>query len=147
MKSIQLDKTRRASSSVKLTQKTIRLIDGRNFAHLATLLRDGSPHVAPVWVDRDGDIIRVNTAVGRVKHRNILNDPRVAISIAKQEDPYERVQIRGRVVDLTCDGADEHIDKLSDKYTGVKKYQKDSVDETRIIIKIMPLRFSPPNEH
>lgn len=132
--------------SVKLSQKAVKLIDGRNFAHLATLFRDGSPQVTPVWVDRDGDTIRVNTAVGRVKHRNILNDPRVTISIVNQEDPYERVQIRGRVVDLTSVGADEHIDKLSDKYTGVKKYQKDSVDEKRIIIKIMPLRISPPNE-
>jgi PPOX class probable F420-dependent enzyme len=105
-------------------------------------MHDGSPHVTPVWVDRDGDFVRVNTATGRVKHGNILKDPRVAISIVNQDDPYERVEIRGRVIDLTCDGADEHIDRLSDKYMGVKKYRKDSPDETRIIIKIEPIRIS-----
>ena len=142
MKSTQLDKARHAGSRAKLPQNAIKLIDGKNFAHLATLMHDGSPHVTPVWVDRDGDFVRVNTATGRVKHGNILKDPRVAISIVNQDDPYERVQIRGRVIDLTCDGADEHIDRLSDKYMGVKKYQKDSPDETRIIIKIEPIRIS-----
>ncbi len=126
---------------VKLTQNAVKLIEAKNFAHLATLRRDGSPHVAPVWVDRDGDIILVNTAVGRVKQKNTINDPRVGLSITDQNNPYERVEIRGRVVSQTREGAEEHIDKLANKYTG-KKYQKSSPDEKRIIIKIEPLQIS-----
>ncbi len=127
--------------SVKLTQNAVKLIEAKNFAHLATLRRDGSPHVAPVWVDHDGDIILVNTAVGRVKQKNIMKDPRVGLSITDQNNPYERVEIRGRVVSQTREGAEEHIDKLANKYTG-KKYQKSSPDEKRIIIKIEPLQIS-----
>jgi len=126
---------------VKLTQNAVKLIEEKNFENLATLRRDGSPHVAPVWVDRDGDIILVNTAVGRVKQKNTINDPRVGLSITDQNNPYERVEIRGRVVSQTREGAEEHIDKLSNKYTG-KKYQKSSPDEKRIIIKIEPLQIS-----
>ena len=126
---------------VKLPQNAVKLIEAKNFAHLATLLRDGSPHVAPVWVDHDGDIILVNTAVGRVKQKNIMKDPRVGLSITDQNNPYERVEIRGRVVSQTREGAEEHIDKLANKYTG-KKYQKSSPDEKRIIIKIEPLQIS-----
>jgi PPOX class probable F420-dependent enzyme len=126
---------------VKLTQNAVKLIEAKNFAHLATLRRDGSPHVAPVWVDHDGDIILVNTAVGRVKQKNIMKDPRVGLSITDQNNPYERVEIRGRVVSQTREGAEEHIDKLANKYTG-KKYQKSSADERRIIIKIEPLQIS-----
>ncbi|MGA3298080.1 MAG: PPOX class F420-dependent oxidoreductase [Candidatus Bathyarchaeia archaeon] len=126
---------------VKLTQNAVKLIEAKNFAHLATLRRDGSPHVAPVWVDHDGDIILVNTAVGRVKQKNIMKDPRVGLSITDQNNPYERVEIRGRVVSQTREGAEEHIDKLANKYTG-KKYQKSSPDEKRIIIKIEPLQIS-----
>ncbi|MGA2783895.1 MAG: PPOX class F420-dependent oxidoreductase [Candidatus Bathyarchaeia archaeon] len=127
---------------VKLPQNAVKLIEAKNFAHLATLLRDGSPHVAPVWVDHDGDIILINTAVGRVKHKNIMKDPRVGISITDQNNPYERVEIRGRVISETREGADEHIDKLANKYTGAKKYQKSSPDEKRIILKIEPLQIS-----
>jgi PPOX class probable F420-dependent enzyme len=97
------------------------LIEAKNFAHLATLRRDGSPHVAPVWVDHDGDIILVNTAVGRVKQKNIMKDPRVGLSITDQNNPYERVEIRGRVVSQTREGAEEHIDKLANKYTGITR--------------------------
>ena len=127
---------------VKLPQNAVKLIEAKNFAHLATLLRDGSPHVAPVWVDHDGDIILINTAVGRVKHKNIMKDPRVGISITDQNNPYERVEIRGRVISETREGADEHIDKLANKYTGAKKYEKSSPDEKRIILKIEPLHIS-----
>jgi len=127
---------------MKLPQNVLKLIEEKNFAHLATLLHDGSPHVAPVWVDHDGDTILVNTAIGRVKQKNILKDPRVALSIAEQNNPYNRVEIRGRVISQTRDGADAHIDKLANKYTGTKTYQKSSPNEKRIIIKIEPLHIS-----
>ena len=127
---------------VKLTPDAVKLIEAKNFAHLATLKSDGSPHVAPVWVDHDGDIILINTAMGRVKHRNVTKDPRVALSIADQTDPYLRVEISGRVISQTREGAEEHIDKLAQKYTGKTKYQKSSPEEKRIIFKIEALRLS-----
>jgi len=127
---------------MKLPQNVLKLIEDKNFAHLATLLHDGAPHVAPVWVDHDGNTILVNTAIGRVKQKNILKDPRVALSIAEQNNPYNRVEIRGRVISQTRDGADAHIDKLANKYTGTKTYQKSSPNEKRIIIKIEPLHIS-----
>jgi len=81
----------------KLTPNAIRLIEGNDLGFLATLLPDGSPHVTPVWVDHEGDIVLVNTSVGRVKQRNIERDPRVMIAIADSKNPYDRVIIRGRV--------------------------------------------------
>ncbi len=116
------------------------IIEGRNFAHLATLLPDGSPHVTPVWIDREGDILLVNTAEGRVKHRNIQREPRVAISVYDQENPYDKVLIRGRVIEVTEEGAEEHIDELARKYTG-RDFQR-VPGQKRVIIKIQPERVS-----
>ena len=81
--------------AVKLPPDVVKLIEEKNFAHLATVLYDGSPHVAPVWVDHDGDIILVNTAIGRVKQKNILKEPHVALSIIEQNNPYNRIEIEG----------------------------------------------------
>jgi PPOX class probable F420-dependent enzyme len=125
----------------KLTETGIKLIDGKNFAYLATLLPDGSPHVTPMWVDHEGDMLLMNTAVGRVKQRNITRDPRVSITIVDSNNPYDRIIIHGRVVDQTEQGAEAHIDKLAKKYTGANKYQKTSPNERRIIIKIEPLKI------
>ncbi len=126
----------------KLAANAIRLIEGKNLAHLATLMPDGSPQVTPVWIDHEGDVILVNTAVGRVKQKNTAKDHRVAISIIKQENPYEKVIIRGCVVAQTFEGAEAHIDKLAKKYTGVTKYQGSLPDERRIIIKIEPMQVT-----
>lgn len=95
-----------------------RLLEGKNIAHVATLMRDGSPQVTAVWVDLEGERILVNTAEGRAKPRNVRRDPRVAISIADAETPEVAAFIRGRVVEITEAGAKEHIDKLSQKYRG-----------------------------
>lgn len=127
--------------AARLTANALSLIEGKNFAHLATLLPDGSPHVAPVWIDHEGDVILVNTAMGRVKQKNTARDARVAISIANQDSPYEKVMIRGRVIAQTFEGAEAHIDKLAKKYTGASKYQKSRPDEKRIIIKIEPTKI------
>jgi PPOX class probable F420-dependent enzyme len=96
------------------------LFKGRNFGHVATVMPDGSPHVSAIWIDvEDGtDLIVVNTALGRVKTRNMQRDPRVAISVVDSDDPYTMVAIRGRVVEETRDGAEDHIDFLSRKYDG-----------------------------
>ena len=126
----------------KLTANSIRLIEGKNIAHLATLMPDGSPQVTPVWIDHEGDVVLVNTAMGRVKQRNISRDHCVAVSITNQDDPYDKALIRGRVIAQTFQGAEAHIDKLAKKYTGASKYQKSLPDENRIILKIEPIKVS-----
>jgi PPOX class probable F420-dependent enzyme len=103
----------------ELTQKAKDLIDGKNFANVATLMPDGSPQISTTWVDRDGDKVIINTTEGRVKTRNIKRDPRIAISIFKSDDPYDAVFIRGKVLEVKKDGAEEHIDKLAHKYIGM----------------------------
>lgn len=85
---------------------------------IATLMEDGSPQVTPTWLDTDGEHILVNTAMGRLKYENVLRDPRVAISVADQTNPYNMATVRGRVVEHTTNGAEEHIDKLAKKYFG-----------------------------
>jgi PPOX class probable F420-dependent enzyme len=97
---------------------------------------DGSPHVAPIWIDHEGDMILINTAVGRIKEKNVRRDPRISLSIFDQENPYHMVTIRGKVVELTTAGADAHIDKLAKRYFGVDKYPLRAPGEKRIILKI-----------
>ena len=100
-------------SQVTITPEIAKLFQGKNFVSFSTLMKDGSPHVAPVWVDIDGNTILINTAVGRMKEKNIKRDNRVALSIFDHQNPYDMVAIRGKVIELTTDGADEHIDKLA----------------------------------
>jgi len=119
----------------------IRILEDKNFAHLATIMPDGTPQVTPVWVDHDGDFILVNTAMGRVKQKNVTRDPRVSLSIIEQDNPYNRVVIFGRVKEQITAGAEAHIDKLAAKYTGAKKFVKNKPDEVRVIFKIEPQRI------
>jgi PPOX class probable F420-dependent enzyme len=121
----------------KLTEQAKKLLDGKNFACVATLMPDGSPQVAPLWVEREGDVVVINTTVTRQRYRNLKRDPRVALCVFDLADPYSRVMIRGRATKITKDGAEEHIDKLSMKYHG-RKYDYHSADEPRVIIKIRP---------
>jgi PPOX class probable F420-dependent enzyme len=123
---------------VTLSDGARKLLEGRNFAHIATLMPDGSPQVTPVWVDYDGQYVLVNTAEGRAKPRNVRRDPRVALSVVNQENPYQMVSIRGRVIEVTNQGADEHIDKLAKKYLGQDKYPFRQPGEQRLIFKIEP---------
>jgi PPOX class probable F420-dependent enzyme len=108
------------------------------FANLATLNPDGSPQVTPVWTDFDGTNILINTARGRVKHRNLQREPRVAMSIMDPENPYRYVAIQGRVMEMTENGADAHIDKLAKKYLNKDKYPLRSAGEVRVLVKIKP---------
>lgn len=126
--------------AAKLSAHAIKIIEGKNFASLATTNSDGSPHVTPMWIDHDGDMVLMNTAEGRIKLRNIAKDPRVAVAITDSANPYDRVVIQGRVVARTQDGAEVHIDKLAKKYTGANKYEKSTPDEKRVIIKIEPIK-------
>ena len=124
----------------RLPDRVLSLVDRPNFAHLATLLPDGSPHVTPMWIGTEGDLLTMNTAVGRVKYFNVRRDPRVAISLHDQSDPYARVIVRGRVVEVTEEGALTHINELSQKYLG-RDFSLPP-GQTRVILRIEPLRVS-----
>ena len=91
------------------------IIEGKNFAYLAASMTDGSPHISPVWIDHDGDTLLVNTVPGRVKQKNVSRDPRVAVSMVQEKNPYRHLFIRGRVVEQTKHGALKHIDQLARK--------------------------------
>jgi PPOX class probable F420-dependent enzyme len=121
-----------------IPEKYLDLTRKKAFAQLATIMPDGSPHVAPVWFEYDGDHIVINTAKGRVKDRNIRRDPRVGIDVVDPDNPYRHLSIRGRVVEITEKGADEHIDKLTKMYTGEEKYGHRAPGEVRVIYKIEP---------
>ncbi len=110
----------------------------RAFLYLATLMRDGSPQVTPIWFNTDGTHILINTAEGRIKDRNMRARPHVALCIADPANPYRYVQIRGKVVDFTTVGADAHIDKLAYKYTGNPVYQNRQPGQVRVTYKILP---------
>jgi len=108
-------------------------------AALATIMPDGSPQLTPVWFDYDGKRIRVNTAKGRVKARNMQEGARVALMILDPDNPYRYVQIRGRIAAATENGADAHIDSLAKKYLGKDTYPYRQPGEVRIRYEIEPL--------
>ena len=114
------------------------LLTGKNFAFVDTLMKDGSPQITPTWIDYDGKTILINTAEGRTKQKNVSRDQRVAISIVDQNNPYNMVTIRGKVIEQTSKGADEHIDKLAKRYLDVDKYPFRSPTEKRNILKVRP---------
>ena len=114
------------------------ILGKKAFAQLATLNLDGSPQVTPVWVDFDGTHVIVNTARGRVKARNLAREPRVAISISDPDNPYRYLGIQGRVVEMTENGSDAHIDKMAKKYLGKDTYPYRVPGEKRVIVKIAP---------
>ena len=108
------------------------------FAHLVTLMPDGSPQVTPVWVDLDGNTVIVNTAKGRLKDRNMKRDPRVALAVSDPANPYRYVQVRGRVSGITENGGDAHIDKMAKKYLNQDSYPYRQSGEVRVIYRITP---------
>ena len=106
------------------------------FAHLATLMPDGRPQTTPVWVDYDGKNVLINTAEGRQKDKNMQRDGRVAISISDPDNPYRYLEVRGRVVERTREGADRHIDAMAKKYLGKDKYPYAQPGEVRVLYKV-----------
>ena len=114
------------------------LTEKKAFANLATLMPDGSPQVTPVWFDVANGRVRVNTAKGRVKARNMRDGSPVALSILDPDNPYRYMQIRGRVVRATEHGADAHIDALAKKYLGKDKYPFRQAGEVRVMYEIEP---------
>ncbi len=118
--------------------KAIKLLKEKNLVFLATTMKDGSPQVSPVWADFEDDHIMINTAEGRIKHINVLRDPRVAISIVDQNNPLDMTAIRGVVQKIIPDYDYLHANKLTKKYLGLDKYPFRRDGEKRIIFKIKP---------
>ena len=118
------------------------LLQKKAFASLATVMPDGGPQVTPVWFDYDGTHIRVNSAKGRLKDRNMRRTPRVALAILDPDNPYRHLAVRGRVVEVTEQGADAHIDALAKKYLGQDRYPHRTPGEVRVIYKIRPERVA-----
>jgi len=114
------------------------LLTKKSFAHLATLNEDGTPQSTPVWIDYDGKNVLVNTARGRRKDRNMRERPSVAISVADPDNPYRYLEIRGKVVGVTEEGADAHIDKLAARYMNAESYPFRQPGEVRVIFSIKP---------
>lgn len=114
------------------------LFQKKAFASLATLMPDGRPQVTPVWVDFDGDLVIFNSAKGRQKDRNVRRDARVALAIVDPDNPYRYMEIRGTVVEITEQGAGEHINKMAKKYMGLDKYPYSQPGEVRVLYKIRP---------
>src|SRR5512147_3194088 len=112
------------------------------FANLATIMPDGSPQVTPVWCDFDGKYVIVNSAKGRMKDRNMRRYPRVALSIMDPKNPYRYLEVRGKVAEITEAGADEHIDRMAQKYLNMSKYPHRTAGEVRVLYKIVPERVS-----
>ena len=121
-----------------MDSKAETLLNGKNLVFLATSMADGSPQVTPVWGDFEGSYIRINTAEGRLKHKNILRDPRVAISIVDSKNPLDMTSIRGKVVEIAPDYEYKHADFLTKQYMGKEKYPFKRPGEKRIILKIEP---------
>jgi PPOX class probable F420-dependent enzyme len=119
------------------------LLNGKKaFANLATLMPDGSPQVTPVWFDYTNGAIRVNSARGRVKDRNMKEGAQVALAILDPDNAYRYLQVRGTVRRVTEDGAAAHIDALANKYLGVDKYPYHQPGDVRVIYEIEPKRLS-----
>lgn len=114
------------------------LFDKKAFASLTTLMPDGSPQTTPVWCDSDGQHVIFNSAKGRQKDRNVRRDPRVAMAIVDPDNPYRYLEIRGKVVEITEQGADAHIDKMAKKYLDKDKYPFRQPGEVRVLYKIRP---------
>jgi len=112
------------------------LFEAPNIGHLATINRDGTPQVTPVWVDVQDDEILINSAEGRTKVRNVRRDPHVSVEVVDRDNPYHTVTVQGRVVEITSQGADEHIDSLAKKYLGKDKYPFRQPGEQRVILRI-----------
>lgn len=112
------------------------LIEAPNFCSVGSIRRDGTPAVVPTWVDVKDDLVVLNSAEGRAWPANVRRDPRVNLTVINQENPYEFVSIKGRVVEDTHEGADEHIDAMAMKYLGEEKYPYRAEGEERVMFRV-----------
>ncbi len=124
-----------------MEEKTKKLFQKKNIVFIATIMKDGSPQLSPVWANYDSGYILINTAEGRIKHKNILRDPRVAVSVVSNDQPLDMTTIRGTVEEIITDYDYIHADKLTWQYMGQKHYPFKRENERRIILKIKPERI------
>ena len=120
--------------------KAEKLFEDKNLVFIATLMKDGSPQLSPVWANYEDEHIMVNTAEGRIKHKNVLRDPRVAVSVVSKDNPLDMTTIRGKVVEMIPDYDYKHADRLTQKYMARQHYPFKREDEKRIVFKIKPER-------
>ena len=133
---------------IALSNDVKQLVDHPNFAHLATLTSDGSPHSAPVWIGREDDLLLICTEASSLKGKNTLRDPRVSISMVDFVDPYSEVQIRGRVVERRPDPELKYYDEMSLKYIRKPWPYRDEESPIVLIIDVTKARYSKqPFEH
>ncbi len=121
-----------------------KLIEAKTYANVATLMPDGSPHVTQTWVDHDGDIVIINTFEGSQKHKNAVRNTKIALDVVDAANAFNIAVIRGRVREVTTEGAEEHIDKMAKKYLGQDKYQMRQPGMRRVLIKIEPTHVVTP---
>ena len=125
-------------ANVTIPEKYRDLFNKRAFASLATRMPNDDVQVTPVWVDVENGTVIFNSARGRVKDKNVRRDPRVTLTLIDPDNPYRYLEVRGRVVDITEKGADQHIDKLAKKYLGVDKYPYAKPGEVRVLYRVKP---------
>ncbi|MDH3611564.1 MAG: PPOX class F420-dependent oxidoreductase [Nitrosopumilus sp.] len=123
-----------------MDEKAVKLFQSKNLVFIATIMKDGSPQLSPVWANYEDGHILVNTAEGRIKHKNIIHDPRVAVSVVSKDNPLDMTTIRGKVVDIIPDYDYKHADRLTLQYMKRDNYPFKREDEKRIILKIKPER-------
>ena len=125
------------------TANQLELLSEPHVAQFVTLMDDGSPQISPVWIDTDGSNLLINTATGRLKTNNIERDSRVAVAVYDPQNPYSRVvNVTGIVTNISTSGAIEHINKLSQKYTGQATYQGHNNKEEKLFVTIKPTRIT-----
>ena len=127
---------------MKLTEDLLALLRRPSTCYIATSMADGSPQLTQTWVDTDGEYVIINSVQGFVKLKNIARDPRVAVAISDPDDPARYFQVRGQVVDVTTDGAVDHIEMLAQKYLGTAYPWYGGRDQVRVIIRIAPEKIS-----
>jgi PPOX class probable F420-dependent enzyme len=128
--------------SANIPERYMDLFEKKAFANLATVMPDGTPQVTPVWIDYDGNHLLVNSARGRQKDKNMERNPSVSLSIMDPDNPYRYLEVRGRVTEITEEGAEDHIDKMAKKYIDQDKYPWRRPGEVRVLYKIEPQRTS-----
>ena len=116
------------------------IFDKKTFCYVATVGKDGMPQVTPVWCEFDGTHVVFNTARGRVKDANLARNPKITLAASDPDNPYRYVQVKGRVAEVTEQGADAHIDKMAMKYMGKDRYPGRKPGEVRMIVKVVPER-------
>jgi PPOX class probable F420-dependent enzyme len=128
-----------SAGTTKLSDEDLhRLFQLRNLAYLATSSKDGSPHVTPVWAEMVDDLILINTSETSAKNKHITNDKRIALAVVEQNNPFNMVSIKGRVIEQATEGADEHLKRLAKKYLGIGRYYYRKPNQKQIILKIKP---------